>query len=396
MQCPSPISCVSDLSENLADDRPHNVEHDLPGDASATVRRRTFRHHSIRFAAFAFVLLWSLRSTPAAAQFDNQVHVYPFEEGGRIGLMDQEGRILSDPLFDAAERPRGDRIPLRVGARWGLWSATDSMWTIDPSYEELLVTGDTLVAARTADGWTLMTFTGRRLIPAAFHALRDPADGVFPAAVIEDRGPVDNRVRWGVFSVDGDTLVQPRFENLLAFKEGVAAARISRRLLRFIRRSPRWGFTGPDGDWIIRPEFDSARSFSDSLALVSAGGELFFIGPDGDRRFTVEHDLAYSFSEGRARIVDQGLWGWIDMTGRVVVEPAWEGALDFSEGLAAVRRTGRWGYVDRSGRIAIPVQYEAAAPFRGPLAEVVEGGRRIRIDRSGREVAPRSADPERQ
>lgn len=350
---------------------------------------------SIGVPVIVLLLCGMVCAPKVAAQSTVSYHVYPFTSGGQVGLMDHNGRMLAEPVFDEAGRSQGSVIPLRAGARWGLWSAADSAWVVDAAYSEAVIAGDSLLSVRTAEGWTHLSFSGRRMSDAAFHAVRDAVDGVFPAAVLEDQGPVDDRVRWGVFSAEGDTLAEPRFENMYAFTDGLAAARISRRLLGFIRRSPRWGFIGPDGAWRIPPDFDSARSFVDGLALVSAGGELFFIDRAGERRFTVEHDLAYSFSEGRARIVDQGLWGWIDTDGRIAVEPAWEGALDFSEGLAAVRRAGKWGYVDREGRVVISMQYESAASFRGPLAEVIHGGRPFRINRSGREVAPGSAGRQR-
>ena len=378
MRCPSPISRVCDGRERgpaVCVDRP--------------VIRLFLIVLALALPALAFPTRTVAQNADDKSAAHLGLHVYPFADGGRVGLMDQHGRIVADPVFDAAGRASGGMIPLRSGVRWGLWSAADSSWAIEAAHADLAIVADSIVSVRTPDGWTLMSFSGRRLVPGSFHELRAPSEDVFAAAVVEDQGPVDERVRWGIFSLDGDTLVTPAFENLLSFGEGVAPARVNRRLLRFIKRSPRWGFVAPDGTWSIEPEFDSARSFSDGLALVSADGALFFVDTAGDARITVRHDLAYSFAEGRARVVSQGLWGWIDTGGRVAIEPAWEGALDFSEGLAAVRRAGRWGYVDREGRVAIPARFDAAAPFRGPLAEVVLDGRRFRIDRSGREVAPR-------
>jgi hypothetical protein len=322
-----------------------------------------------------------------------EAYVYPFGHGGLVGLMDGAGRIVVEPRFQAAGRGGGSVIPVQIGAGWGLWSAADSALVLDARYDAVVPADDGIAMVRTASGWGLRRYGGeagqsRSVSDAVFHAMREPADGVFPAAVAEDRGPVDERIRWGVFSTTGDTLVEPRFEDMLAFNQGLAAARISRRLLRFIRRAPRWGYVGPDGEWLIDPEFDSARSFSDGRALVSDDGELFFVDTTGARAFTVGQDLAYGFSEGRARVVSSGMWGWIDTRGTVVVEPTWEGALDFSEGLAAVRRGTLWGYVDRDGRVMIPPEFDRAGPFRGPLAPVVLDGRRFYIDRSGSEVAP--------
>ncbi|NNF05108.1 MAG: WG repeat-containing protein [Rhodothermales bacterium] len=319
------------------------------------------------------------------------MHVYPFSRDGGVSLMDQHGTVLTDAVFDAAGRAVDGFIPLRAGSRWGLWSSRDSTWSIAAEYDGLDLVSDTVVSVRTREGFMLLSRSGRPLGAGPFHDLRDPSEGVFPAAVIQDQGPVDERVRWGVFTISGDTLVPPAFENILAFSDGLAAVRVDRRLLRFIKRSPRWGYISPGGEWRIPPEFDSARSFSDGLALVSSGGRQVFIDETGSPRITVGQGLAYGFSEGRARIVRNGLWGWMDTDGHAVIEPAWEGALDFSEGLAAVRRGGTWGYVDAQGRIVIPMRFDAAAPFRGPLAEVALDGRRFFIDRTGREVLPRSA-----
>ncbi|PWT97996.1 MAG: hypothetical protein C5B53_07245 [Candidatus Melainabacteria bacterium] len=86
---------------------------------------------------------------------------------------------------------------------------------------------------------------------------------------------------------------------------------------------PTWGFADRTGKVVIQPKFQTVRPFSEGMAAVGTQGEsMGFIGRDG--KFKIEPHFTYagSFSEGLACVVDKnGFCGYIDTRGNYVIQP---------------------------------------------------------------------------
>jgi hypothetical protein len=200
--------------------------------------------------------------------------------------------------------------------------------------------------------YLLIDTRGRRLTPSIFIWGHDFAEGLAAVSVrVEEKG----RSFDGFVNRSGKFVIQPKFDSVGDFSEGLAPARLP---------GERWGYINKTGNWTIPPNYDWANPFSEGLAVVKVNGKD----------------------------------GYIDKTGAFVVEPIFAQAAKFSEGLAAVSSTGaRYGYIDRAGTLVIAEQYDQANPFDRGLASVrIEmgtcqgnircGGKFGYIDRSGRYV----------
>ena len=63
---------------------------------------------------------------------------------------------------------------------------------------------------------------------------------------------------WGYIDTTGEMMIEPGFDNVGNFSEGLAAARINFK----------HGFIDRKGEWVIEPRFDWAWDFSEGLAAV--------------------------------------------------------------------------------------------------------------------------------
>lgn len=157
-----------------------------------------------------------------------------------------------------------------------------------------------------------------------------------------------------------------------------------------------WGYA-VDGDFVIEPRFDDVQPFSDGVAwvrfpdtpgwsLIDEAGAVL-IGASG-------FDQVRPFRRGLAAVARAGRWGAVDPAGTVIVPLEFDGfatALHdgryvdgFSDGgYAVVRRNGRAGVIDHTGTLLVPPVY--AAVVLHPVAFLVTDGLTWgALDRRGR------------
>lgn len=134
----------------------------------------------------------------------------------------------------------------------------------------------------------------------------------------------------------------------------------------------KYGFIDAQGQLIIQPRFDWVKSFSEGLAAVEENSQTKYIDVSGKAVFTVASGRVRSFSEGLAAVMFGRNYGYIDRKGNVVIKPQFETAFDFHEGLARVKLNGDWAFIDKSGRTVFVAPFDYADDFRNGYALVMK------------------------
>ena len=206
--------------------------------------------------------------------------------------------------------------------------------------------------------------------------------------------------RYGFYDTSGKVAIPGRFSKTEEFKDGLAAAEICQA---YVDRASTWGFISHDGNWQIEPIYDDVFSFSEGLAPVSIGGKIGFIDKSGIFSIPPIYDHARPFSEGLANVVvfdhkNHALIDkYIDHQGKVVFErtqiipadkplaelrskgilsaysttPRHEHAprtderspWDFHDGLVVDMVNNKFGYRDKTGKNVIDAVYGWTYPF---------------------------------
>lgn len=169
--------------------------------------------------------------------------------------------------------------------------------------------------------------------------------------------PVKSGEKWGYINKKGEYVINPQFENVFFFRDGLALVEASDGKL---------GFIGKDGKYKIAAQFMAATPFFEGLAfVVSEGGYPVCIDKSGKTMFELKQaEIVFAFSDGLALFCNENLdCGFVDKSGKVVVNPQFDDARPFSEGLAAVERDGKWGFIDKTGKIVINPQFEKVGDF---------------------------------
>lgn len=232
--------------------------------------------------------------------------------------------------------------------------------------------------------------------------------------------------KYGYIDKTGNFVVEPVYDDLNLFVEGLAGAKINNR----------WGAVDRKGNIVIKPRFLESSAFSNGLSRVKmrfkCGDSYYekycYIDKEGNfpikaifdytslffddevipATFYTKYDSTYTPNYKEISFINNGgdtvteQWnvstfskeftedkssfakvGYIDMSGNVVIKPQFEDAYSFSEGLAAVKIKVIWGFIDITGNIVIEPQFFKVRSFKKGLAQFELGREWCLINKRG-------------
>lgn len=331
--------------------------------------------HLIHLSLFLSLLMnacSSHKTEPAdnAEYSGKAVFLYPVEINGKWGYINQNGKIVIEPEFEAA-RPfsEGLAIVYLDGAHGYIKS--DGVFAIAPEYIEVNPFSGGLAAVKPQKklfsfaigkgNYTYINRLGKKVIEGDFYNPQPFSDN--RAAVMFKKSG-----KYAYIDEKGNRITEAKFDRAFPFAGGVAVGGIKGGNDFLIDKN---------GNTI--KEFHDIKiknGFSDGLALVFADNRHGFINTKGELVIPLKLGVANSFSEGMAAVehAHRGKYGFINKQGDFVIEPVYLSARNFYYGLAAVETTEGWGYINQSNEMVIEPQYYDAYPFYGQLAKVKPKG----------------------
>jgi len=124
---------------------------------------------------------------------------------------------------------------------------------------------------------------------------------------VEEWLKVSKNGKWG-FSNGLTTVIEPRFDEVFCFKDGVAC----------VDDNGKFGYIDTKGDYVIEPKFECAMSFSEGLAVFFEGEKCGYIDKEGNVALPAKYDAATAFENGRAKVKEFGKWSTIDAEGNTL------------------------------------------------------------------------------
>jgi len=265
-----------------------------------------------------------------------------------------------------------------------LWLSAVVMLSVSVCLAAELTDADStpLFPVPTKDKMGFIDRQGKLVIEPRFNYVRGFREGL---AAARDPGKPPTEARWGFIDRSGAFVIEPQFQEAEDFSDGLARV-----------RQGAYGYIDQTGAMAIAPRFDEARSFSEGLAGVTFAGSgdprrIAYLDKSGKIAFELRGYDMGEFRDGLAPVntnmefgvgknnvpIIRGFWGFVDTTGKKVIPAKYSEAENFSEGLAAVNVDSvfvpKWGFIDRTGKMIIKPQFTGVMPFRDGLAEINVG-----------------------
>ena len=340
----------------------------------------------VAFAVVFALLVTGCGRQQTSEQTSGTSPLFPAPLGTSWGFIDNRGKTLIAPRFEAALPFSEDLAAVKREGRWGYIDRNGSdvipiRYRAAQSFRNGVAIVDTGLPDHPVG---LIDTSGAWVTPPLFRSLSaaDTADGL----LLGQKEPAEGL---GFYDRSGNLVLGPYF---LAFPFSQGRARV------------KTGVRSGSDDWLIdtsgtllpkKPRVLDGIRFSEGLIAIRQDRKLGYMDLDGNIAVEPRYDQGGEFAEGLAAVQLQGHWMFIDKTGAVTAEfPAGVAfAEPLSDGLSLVSadrdQSGqKFGYVDRNGHWAIKPAWDDAEPFHEGLAYVGvwKGEKTAYIDHKGRSI----------
>ena len=295
----------------------------------------------------AFAVIFALLGTGCGRQPSGTSPLFPAPQGTTWGFIDNRGKIVIAPRFEAA-------LPYSEG----------------------------LAAVKREGRWGYIDLIGSEVIPIRYRTVQSFRNGF----AIVDAGLPDHPV--GLIDTSGSWVTPPLFRSLSA-ADGPDGLLLGQK-----EPAEGFGFYDRSGNLVLGPYF-LAFPFAQGRARVKTGvrasSDDWLIEASGT--FLPRKPLVLDgmrFSEGLIAIRQDRKLGYMDLAGNIAIEPRYDQGGEFAEGLAAVQLEGHWMFIDKSG--ALTAEFPGGVAFAEPLSDGLSlvsadrdqpGGKFGYVDRKG-------------
>ncbi len=284
-------------------------------------------------------------------------------DGGKVGLIDLDGKIVVGPRYDYIGKFVDGFAVVGVGGHFGLINVAGHE-TIAPRYQSL---GFWVSASEVLEG----PMAGSRdvLLVAASNRL---------AGVVDATGAVRVPLEW-------DEIPSEPY---------LSYAYVQHTGLLWVRRGSKYGLLNRNGKVITQPVYDAVRidheMWDDSGFAVSIAGKWGLVNRHGRLSVPIQYDWIASRDVAGIIPVRSGrLFGAVNADGETIVPTSYDSVEPYPTGFIRVGRRGRFGFARANGNTITGLIYEDGGPFVEGVAPVRRAGKWGLINALGTElIAP--------
>ena len=328
-------------------------------------------------------ILFLLKLTLLLCSFTGlaQPKYFIFEEKGKLGLVDLQGKTVLAPTFNSIEEKqpyfiacsktkgcsvynenlqlvlKGGYNSIELGCEGQFIVKKDGKYGVVSEKGAVILPLKYSNINSNKNGYTvklnekagLFNSEGKEIIPISYHwVYTDKIDDNIPiVAELNDNNA-------GYINTKNEWVIPPTYQYAFAFRQGVARVKKGRNYM----------YINLKGEPVIQ-DFDNyvIQNYviepSDNTYIVGVRKECKYMVYDLNGNLLDTYDGFINNWSGNAifGVKKGGKWGYIDGYGKVIVPFEYEEVNNFSEGLASVRKDGKWGYINPKNEIVIPIEF---------------------------------------
>ena len=342
-------------------------------------------------------ILFLLKQTLLLCSFTGlaQPKYFIFEEKGKLGLVDLQGKTVLAPTFNSIEEKQPYFITcsktkgcsvynenLQLVLKGGYNSielGCEGQFIVEKNgkYGVVSEKGAVILPLKYSNinsnknGYTvklnekagLFNSEGKEIIPISYHwVYTDKIDDNIP--IVAEL----NESKAGYINTKNEWVIPPTYRDAFAFRQGLAKVMEVRDYI----------YINLKGEPVIQ-DFDAdVIEPSDNTYIVGVRKKCKYMVYDLNGNLLDTYDLLRkNLSDDAIFAVKKGgKWGYIDGYGKVIIPLEYEKVGDFSEGLAAVRKDNKWGYINLKNEVVIPFEFtnRGVSSFKNGVAKYYTDG----------------------
>lgn len=325
-----------------------------------------------------------------------QKFIFPFENGNKFGLKDQNGKVLLEAKYDWIDdqfwlNNQPNYIPITVcngyknieynypnGGKWGIINK-DGQEITPLKYDEInLFNKDGLAVVKLNNKYGVISQEGKEIIPITYNEVVLLGEGIIKVKLND---------KWGLINKASVKTVL-KYDHIYSLLSGMIVYEINNK----------YGFLNMSLKEVIPPKYDyigdrAAVSFWGDYAIISLDSKYGIINKKGVQILPLKYDFTYISNNVIYGLLNKKLWIF-DKTGKAVKQLNYDfEERDFPEfydndDLAKVSKNKKYGFISKTGKEEIPCKYEEVSLFNEGLAPAKLDDKYGIIDTKGKAVIP--------
>ena len=304
-----------------------------------------------------------------------QPKYFIFEEKGKLGLVDLQGKTVLAPTFNSIKEKQPYIIACKQAKGCSVYNENLQL-VLKGAYNsiELGCEGQFIVEKNGKYG--VVSEKGAVILPLKYSEINSNKNGY----------TVKLNEKAGLFNSEGKEIIPISYRWIYTDK-------IDDNIPIVARLNGKEGYINTKNEWVIPPTYLYAFAFRQGVAIVKKGRNYMCINLKGEAviqdfdNYVIEpsdntyivgvrKECKYMVYDLNGNLLDTynllrnnwsddaifavkkgGKWGYIDGYGKVIIPLEYEEVGDFSEGLAAVRKDDKWGYINPKNEVVIPIEF---------------------------------------
>lgn len=267
-----------------------------------------------QFTIILSVLILSSCSSPLIITKRN-IELYQIEENGKIGYIDQKGKIRIEPKYLTCDNLN-----------------SISECTVDFNAKRFAV-------VKEREGYTLINWKGNKTTTSFFEELINESDSTF---VAKKDG------KFGLISYDGENLIPFIFDSQYFIDDNkLFPAKIDSKSVIY----------DPKNGTITQTPYNNISPFLGDFAKVESNDKVGLINKELELVFDTAYQELGQFSSNLINAKIRDRWYFFNNLEQAVFDTSFDKASSYDDGVATVKKE-KYGAIDTLGNLIIPFEYE--------------------------------------
>ena len=322
-------------------------------------------------------ILFLLKQTLLLCSFTGlaQPKYFIFEEKGKLGLVDLQGKTVLAPTFNSIKEKQPYFIACSKTKGCSVYNGNLQL-VLKGGYNSIELGCEGQFIVKKNGKYGVVSEKGAVILPLKYSEINSNKNGytvtlnekmglfnsegkeIIPISYrwiytdkIDDNIPIVAKLdgKEGYINTKNEWVIPPTYRDAFAFRQGLAKVREVRDYI----------YINLKGEPVIQ-DFDAdVIEPSDNTYIVGVRKECKYMVYDLNGNLLDTYDgFINNWSDDAIFAVKKGgKWGYIDGYGKVIIPLEYEEVGNFSEGLAAVRKDDKWGYINPKNEVVIPIEF---------------------------------------
>ena len=339
-------------------------------------------------------ILFLLKLTLLLCSFTGltQPKYFIFEEKGKLGLVDLQGKTVLAPTFNSIEEKQPYFIACSKTKGCSVYNENLQL-VLKGGYNSIELGCEGQFIVKKNGKYGVVSEKGAVILPLKYSNINSNKNGY----------TVKLNEKAGLFNSEGKEIIPISYRWI--YTDDIDE--IDDNIPIVAKLNGKEGYINTKNEWVIPATYRDAFAFRQGLAKVMEVRDYIYINLKGEpviqdfdadviepsdntyivgvRKkckymvYDLNGNLLDTYDLLRKNLSDDaifavkkgGKWGYIDGYGKVIIPLEYEEVGNFSEGLAAVRKDGKWGYINLKNEVVIPFEFtnRGVSSFKNGVAK---------------------------